>query len=138
MSVRGSAAARLGGLGGGLLLLRRLCGLRGMGLRGKVLSAQDCRHDQKREDRKRKSENQRLKKSLSAQARRRWLGIHRHWPWLHHLLHCNLLPSYGQEFHRVVLLHELLRTYVPHGRRPDERKRGATLQGINECIASNN
>jgi hypothetical protein len=70
--VCGSAATRLAGLGGSLLLLRWLCDLRGMGLRRKVLSAQDCRHGKKPEDRKRKSENQRLKKSLSAQARRRW------------------------------------------------------------------
>jgi len=46
-SVCGSAAARLGG---GLLLLRRRCALRGVRLCGKILSAQDCRHDQKRED----------------------------------------------------------------------------------------
>ena len=51
------AATRLGRLGDSLLLLRRLCGLRGLGLRGKVLSAQECGYDQKCEDRKRKSKN---------------------------------------------------------------------------------
>jgi hypothetical protein len=46
---------------GGILPLRRFCTLRGVGLCGKILSAQDCRHDQKREDRKRKFEKDRLK-----------------------------------------------------------------------------
>jgi hypothetical protein len=148
MSVRGNAAVRLGRLGGGLLLLRPLCDLRGMGLRGKVLSARDYRHNQKRKDRKRKSGNQRLKKSLPPHVRRRWLGIHRLWPWLHHLLHCNLLPAERRHNEQIICCRATVKNVIvlsscmnffahTHRSAPDKWKRGAALQGINECIASN-